>query len=468
MGLFDRLRRAFSGEPAPEKEEQTKDEAKQTAELEETSSESDVTTLEQNKQQETEAEEVTASVEETTELEVKEPVAKAQIEEASEEAENKVTPEKEVKESEPEIQVAEPTEEVVPKLELTENETREETEEAKEVVQTEEVATTEANGDEEPLKETAETKRYDKGLAKSRKGFGAMLNSLLANFRSVDEDFFEELEETLIEADVGFETAMKISDELQEEVKLRNAKRKDDVSDAIIERLVDIYEAEGQDEDNTLHFAKEGPTVFLFVGVNGVGKTTTIGKLAHRYQKEGKKVLLAAGDTFRAGAIEQLAEWAKRVNVDIVTKPEKSDPAAVVYDAVVKAKKEDYDILLVDTAGRLQNKVNLMKELDKIKRVITREIPEAPQEVLLALDATTGQNALTQAKQFKEVTDVSGIVLTKLDGTARGGIVLAIRNELHLPVKLVGLGEKMDDLRDFSPEEFVYGLFKGLVTPQKA
>lgn len=468
MGLFDRLRRAFSGEPAPEKEEQTKDEAKQTAELEETSSESDVTTLEQNKQQETEAEEVRASVEETTELEVKEPVAKAQIEEASEETENKVTPEKEVKESEPEIQVAEPTEEVVPKLELTENETREETEEAKEVVQTEEVATTEANEDEEPLKETAETKRYDKGLAKSRKGFGAMLNSLLANFRSVDEDFFEELEETLIEADVGFETAMKISDELQEEVKLRNAKRKDDVSDAIIERLVDIYEAEGQDEDNTLHFAKEGPTVFLFVGVNGVGKTTTIGKLAHRYQKEGKKVLLAAGDTFRAGAIEQLAEWAKRVNVDIVTKPEKSDPAAVVYDAVVKAKKEDYDILLVDTAGRLQNKVNLMKELDKIKRVITREIPEAPQEVLLALDATTGQNALTQAKQFKEVTDVSGIVLTKLDGTARGGIVLAIRNELHLPVKLVGLGEKMDDLRDFSPEEFVYGLFKGLVTPQKA
>ncbi|WGN89221.1 signal recognition particle-docking protein FtsY [Ligilactobacillus faecis] len=469
MGLFDRLRRAFSGEPAPEKEEQTKDEAKQTAELEETSSESDVTTLEQNKQQETEADEVTASVEETTELEVKEPVAKAQIEEASEETENKVTPEKEVKEPEPEIQVAEPTEEeVAPKLELTENETREETEEAKEVVQTEEVATTEANEDEEPLKETAETKRYDKGLAKSRKGFGAMLNSLLANFRSVDEDFFEELEETLIEADVGFETAMKISDELQEEVKLRNAKRKDDVSDAIIERLVDIYEAEGQDEDNTLHFAKEGPTVFLFVGVNGVGKTTTIGKLAHRYQKEGKKVLLAAGDTFRAGAIEQLAEWAKRVNVDIVTKPEKSDPAAVVYDAVVKAKKEDYDILLVDTAGRLQNKVNLMKELDKIKRVITREIPEAPQEVLLALDATTGQNALTQAKQFKEVTDVSGIVLTKLDGTARGGIVLAIRNELHLPVKLVGLGEKMDDLRDFSPEEFVYGLFKGLVTPQKA
>lgn len=291
----------------------------------------------------------------------------------------------------------------------------------------------------------------------------------MANFRRVDEDFFEELEETLIEADVGFETAMKISDELQDEVKLRNAKSRSDVSDAIIERLVDIYESEGVDEDNSLHFAKDPdePTVFLFVGVNGVGKTTTIGKLAHRYQQAGKKVLLAAGDTFRAGAIEQLAEWGRRVGVDVVTKPEKSDPAAVVYDAVIKAKKENYDILLVDTAGRLQNRVNLMNELDKIKRVITRELPEAPQEVLLALDATTGQNALTQAKQFKEVTDVTGIVLTKLDGTARGGIVLAIRNELHLPVKLVGLGEKMDDLRDFSPEEFVYGLFKGLVTPKK-
>lgn len=471
MGLFDRLRRAFSGEPAPEKEEQTKDEVKQTTDLEETSSESDVATLEQTEQNEQqETDEVTTSVEEEPELEVKESVNEVQLEEAAEETETKVTTEKVVEEPELEVQAIESTEtKVAQKPEMTEDDTAEAVEEVKEVVQTEgEVETTGSNEDEEPLKETAETKRYDKGLAKSRKGFGAMLNSLLANFRSVDEDFFEELEETLIEADVGFETAMKISDELQEEVKLRNAKRKDDVSDAIIERLVDIYEAEGQDEDNTLHFAKEGPTVFLFVGVNGVGKTTTIGKLAHRYQKEGKKVLLAAGDTFRAGAIEQLAEWAKRVNVDIVTKPEKSDPAAVVYDAVVKAKKENYDILLVDTAGRLQNKVNLMKELDKIKRVITREIPEAPQEVLLALDATTGQNALTQAKQFKEVTDVSGIVLTKLDGTARGGIVLAIRNELHLPVKLVGLGEKMDDLRDFSPEEFVYGLFKGLVTPQKA
>lgn len=317
------------------------------------------------------------------------------------------------------------------------------------------------------LEEKTEEERYDKGLAKSRKGFGAKINALLANFRHVDEDFFDDLEETLIEADVGYETAMNISDELRDEVKLRNAKKKSDVSDAIIERLVNLYEESGKGEDNALHFAKQGPTVFLFVGVNGVGKTTTIGKLAHRYKEEGKKVLLAAGDTFRAGAIEQLAEWGRRVGVDVVKKPEQSDPAAVVYDAVVKAKQENYDILLVDTAGRLQNKVNLMKELDKIKRVITREVPDAPHEVLLALDATTGQNALTQAKQFKEVTDVTGIVLTKLDGTARGGIVLAIRNELKLPVKLVGLGEQMDDLRDFDPQEFVIGLFKGLVAKDR-
>ena len=317
------------------------------------------------------------------------------------------------------------------------------------------------------LEEKTEEERYDKGLAKSRKGFGAKINALLANFRHVDEDFFDDLEETLIEADVGYETAMNISDELRDEVKLRNAKKKSDVSDAIIERLVNLYEESGKGEDNALHFAKQDPTVLLFPGVTGVGKTTTIGKLAHRYKEEGKKVLLAAGDTFRAGAIEQLAEWGRRVGVDVVKKPEQSDPAAVVYDAVVKAKQENYDILLVDTAGRLQNKVNLMKELDKIKRVITREVPDAPHEVLLALDATTGQNALTQAKQFKEVTDVTGIVLTKLDGTARGGIVLAIRNELKLPVKLVGLGEQMDDLRDFDPQEFVIGLFKGLVAKDR-
>lgn len=319
---------------------------------------------------------------------------------------------------------------------------------------------------EEP--ESSEQEKYDKGLEKSRKTFGQRLNSLFANFRTVDEDFFEELEETLIEADVGFETAMTISRELQEEVKLRNVSDPDAVSAAIIEKLVDLYESEGENEDNSIAQAGSGPTVILFVGVNGVGKTTTIGKLAHRYHEEGKKVLLAAGDTFRAGAIEQLAEWGHRVDVEVVRGPEKSDPASVIFDAVKRAKEEDYDVLLVDTAGRLQNKVNLMSELDKIKRIISREIPDAPHEVLLVLDATTGQNALIQAKQFKETTDVSGIVLTKLDGTARGGIVLAIRNEMHLPVKLAGLGEQMDDLRDFNAEDFVYGLFKGLVREQPA
>lgn len=312
--------------------------------------------------------------------------------------------------------------------------------------------------------ESEEEVHYDRGLAKTRHGFGAKLRQLLANFHRVDEDFFDDLEETLIEADVGYEMALKISDALRDEVKFRNAKSKEDVSNAVIERMVEIYDAEGKDEDNTLHFAATGPTIYLFVGVNGVGKTTTIGKLAHRFKGQGKKVLLAAGDTFRAGAIEQLVAWGDRVGVPVVQKPAGSDPAAVVFDAVRKAKDEHYDILLIDTAGRLQNKVNLMKELEKIGRIIKREVPEAPHETLLALDATTGQNALTQAKQFREVTPLTGIILTKLDGTARGGIVLAIRNELHLPVKLVGLGEQMDDLRDFNPEEFVYGLFKGLVT----
>ncbi|WP_261806863.1 signal recognition particle-docking protein FtsY [Lapidilactobacillus luobeiensis] len=306
---------------------------------------------------------------------------------------------------------------------------------------------------------------YDQGLAKSRHGFAARLNQFLAGFRSVDEDFFEDLEEMLIEADVGFETAMTISDQLRDEVKLQNAKTKKQVGLTIVEKMVDLYGTEGAAEDNRLHYAptEQRPTVFLFVGVNGAGKTTTVGKLAARLKASGQKVLLAAADTFRAGAIEQLATWARRVGVDCVTSAPGADPASVVFEAVQKAKAENYDILLVDTAGRLQNKVNLMNELAKIKRVIVRELPEAPQEVLLVLDASTGQNALSQAKQFKATTDVTGIVLTKLDGSSKGGIVIAIRNELHLPVKLVGLGEKMTDLADFDAEKFVYGLFKGLI-----
>lgn len=319
-------------------------------------------------------------------------------------------------------------------------------------------------GEEEQPEEVVEVQeKYDKGLEKTRKTFSERMNELFANFRTVDEDFFEELEETLIGADVGFETAIKITDSLRQEVKLRNAKKPAEVQNAIIEKLVDLYEAEGIGENNQLNFQAEGMTIMLFVGVNGVGKTTSIGKLAWELKNDGKKVLLVAADTFRAGAIDQLVVWGERAGVEVVRSKAGGDPAAVVYDGIARAKAENADVLLVDTAGRLQNKVNLMNELEKIKRVIQREVPEAPHEVLLVLDATTGQNAMVQAKQFKETTDVTGIVLTKLDGTAKGGIVLAIRNELHLPVKLVGLGERIDDLEPFNPTDFVVGLFKGLI-----
>lgn len=316
----------------------------------------------------------------------------------------------------------------------------------------------------EPTPEPVATQeKYDKGLAKTRKTFKQRMNELFANFRSVDEDFFEEVEETLISADVGFETSMRIADELRQEVKLRNAKKPGAVQNAIIEKLVDLYEEEGLNEVNELNLQPNGLSVFLFVGVNGVGKTTSIGKLANQYREQGKKVLLAAADTFRAGAIDQLVVWGEHAQVEVVRGKAGGDPAAVVFDAMQRAKEENADVLLVDTAGRLQNKVNLMNELDKIKRIIQRVDPEAPHEVLLVLDATTGQNAMTQAKQFKETTDVTGLVLTKLDGTAKGGIVLAIRNELHLPVKLVGLGEGIDDLEPFNPNDFVVGLFKELL-----
>ncbi|MBO0430988.1 MULTISPECIES: signal recognition particle-docking protein FtsY [unclassified Enterococcus] len=318
-------------------------------------------------------------------------------------------------------------------------------------------------GEEQPEEVVEVQEKYDKGLEKTRKTFGERMNELFANFRTVDEDFFEELEETLIGADVGFETAIQITESLRQEVKLRNAKKPAEVQNAIIEKLVDLYEQEGLNEVNELNIQPEGLTVMLFVGVNGVGKTTSIGKLAHQYKNEGKKVLMAAADTFRAGAIDQLVVWGERAGVEVVHGNAGGDPAAVVYDALERAKAEEADVLLVDTAGRLQNKVNLMKELEKIKRVIQRELPDAPHETLLVLDATTGQNAMVQAKQFKETTDVTGLVLTKLDGTAKGGIVLAIRNELHLPVKLVGLGEGIDDLEPFDPNDFVIGLFKGLL-----
>ncbi len=310
------------------------------------------------------------------------------------------------------------------------------------------------------------TDKFKDGLAKTRSNFSDKVNDLVSRYRKVDEDFFEELEEILIGADVGFETVMELIDELKTEVKKRNIQDPREVQAVISEKLVSIYQG-GEEETSAINVQQVGLTVILFVGVNGVGKTTTIGKLAHRYKSEGKKVVLAAGDTFRAGAIEQLEVWGERAGVDVIKQAAGSDPAAVMYDAVQAAKSRNADILLCDTAGRLQNKVNLMNELEKVKRVIEREIPGAPHEVLLVLDATTGQNALIQAKTFKEATNVSGIVLTKLDGTAKGGIVLAIRKELQIPVKLVGLGEKMDDLQNFDAEKYVYGLFSNLVEAEE-
>ncbi|MBG9814739.1 cell division protein FtsY [Bacillus endophyticus] len=310
--------------------------------------------------------------------------------------------------------------------------------------------------------EQEETKKYEKGMEKTRKSFTGRLNDLVARYRKVDEDFFEELEEILISADVGVSTVMDLIDELKMEVKRRNIKDSTEIKDVISEKLVDIYSG-GEEQFSSLNIQQSGLSIILFVGVNGVGKTTTIGKLAHQLKREGKKVMLAAGDTFRAGAIEQLEVWGERVGVDVIKQAAGSDPAAVMYDAVQSARSRGADVLLCDTAGRLQNKVNLMNELEKVKRVISREVPDAPHEVLLVLDATTGQNAMSQAKTFSAATDVSGIVLTKLDGTAKGGIVLAIRNELSIPVKFVGLGEKVEDLQEFDPEKYVYGLFAGLM-----
>ena len=318
----------------------------------------------------------------------------------------------------------------------------------------------EAQSEVAPQQETIQEK-YDRSLKKTRTGFGARLNAFFANFRSVDEEFFEELEELLIMSDVGVQVASNLTEELRYEARLENAKKPDALKRVIIEKLVDLYEKDGQFNE-AIRF-QDGLTVMLFVGVNGVGKTTSIGKLAHKYKQEGKKVLLVAADTFRAGAVAQLVEWGRRVDVPVVTGPEKSDPASVVFDGMERAISENVDILMIDTAGRLQNKDNLMAELEKIGRIIKRVVPEAPHETLLALDASTGQNALVQAKEFSKITPVTGIVLTKIDGTARGGVVLAIREELDIPVKLIGFGEKIDDIGPFNSENFMRALLEGLI-----
>ena len=315
----------------------------------------------------------------------------------------------------------------------------------------------------EPVNAPVETEeeKYNRSLKKTRTGFSARLNAFLANFRRVDEDFFEELEEMLILSDVGVNVATQLTEDLRYEAKLENAKKADDLKRVIIEKLVEIYEKDGVFNEQ-INF-QDGLTVMLFVGVNGVGKTTSIGKLAYKYKNEGKKVMLVAADTFRAGAVAQLAEWGRRVDVPVVTGPEKADPASVVFDGMERAVAENVDVLLIDTAGRLQNKDNLMAELEKIGRIIKRVVPDAPHETLLALDASTGQNALSQAKEFSKITPLTGLILTKIDGTAKGGVVLAIRQELDIPVKFIGFGEKIDDIGEFDSEDFIRGLLEGII-----
>lgn len=305
-----------------------------------------------------------------------------------------------------------------------------------------------------------EAEKYDEALTKTRKEFSTKISDLSKKYKNIDEDYFEELEDILIMADIGINTVMKFVDKLKLRAKEENIKDTDTLKEVIVDEMLIMY-VDNKVLNTKINYSEEGPTVILFVGVNGVGKTTSIGKIASKMKEEGKKVILVAGDTFRAGATEQLEEWGRRIDVPVITSNSK-DPSAVVYDGIDTAIKGEYDVVLIDTAGRLQNKVNLMQELSKMNKVIKKVIPNAPSEVMLVIDATTGQNGISQAKSFKEVTDVSGIILTKLDGSAKGGIVLAIKEEVDIPVKFVGLGEGVNDLEPFDIEKYIYGLFKDL------
>ena len=427
MGLFDRL---FGKKEEPKIEEVVK-EALENLDLSE-DVESSLTEAEEVPQEEAEVEIVEQAV-----------LQEEEIQDTVEESTD----------SEPVVEVQQ-VEELLNSQEVPE-------EENTELLETVEENSFEVLEAERPQAEETVQEKYDRSLKKTRTGFGARLNAFFANFRSVDEEFFEELEELLIMSDVGVQVASNLTEELRYEAKLENAKKPDVLRRVIIEKLVELYEKDGN-YDESIHF-QDGLTVMLFVGVNGVGKTTSIGKLAHRYKQAGKKVMLVAADTFRAGAVAQLAEWGCRVDVPVVTGPEKADPASVVFDGMERAVAEGIDILMIDTAGRLQNKDNLMAELEKIGRIIKRVVPEAPHETFLALDASTGQNALVQAKEFSKITPLTGIVLTKIDGTARGGVVLAIREELNIPVKLIGFGEKIDDIGEFNSENFMKGLLEGLI-----
>lgn len=446
MGLFDKIKKSLFG---------NKDEEEKTEELKQDQ--------EQEEKQEQDQEQANPEETEADEIESTEEKKETPVEESSEEVEEKQVESEKTQASEPseEVQTTEPesVEEVATSEEdINDNDESEETDESPEEESSESEESDDLDEDQK------QTELYEKGLEKTNKGFGARLNAFFAKFRSVDENFFDDLEDLLIESDVGFETAEELTEQLRDEAKLQNAKSHDDLKKVIVEKLVEIYDQNGDSEDEKLKHHEDGkPNIYLFVGVNGAGKTTTIGKLAKRFKDQGKNVLMAAADTFRAGAVEQLVEWGKRVDVPVVTGAEKADPASVVYDATKRAIDENVDYLLVDTAGRLQNKKNLMAELEKIQRTIKKLAPDEPTETLLVLDGSTGQNALLQAKDFDKTTKLTGLVLTKLDGSSKGGVVLAIRNEMNLPVKLVGLGEKPEDLADFNAADYAIGLFHGLV-----
>lgn len=425
MGLFDKIKSIFTSEEQEKKSEE-QDTPTEVSESDDATDDSDLETIETIDQEK-----------------VEEPLSKEEVK--SLENEVAVTSDETVKQvDKPEVEDLHSSEE---------SNTAETSDEPQRKTQT--FSEVEASA-------RAEAEQYKEGLKKSRRSFTRRLNELFSNFRYEDEEFFEELEDLLIESDVGFEATMYISEVMRYEAKVENIRSMKDAERVLVRTMVDLY---GDTNPDYVEFNENstGLTVLLFVGVNGVGKTTTIAKMAHQYIKEGKKVMLAAGDTFRAGAIEQLHVWGERVGAEVISSQQGGDPAAVVYDGLEQAKKNGADVLMIDTAGRLQNKKNLMNELEKMKRVVSREVTDAPHETLLVLDATTGQNALNQAKIFKDTTDVTGIVLTKMDGTAKGGIVLAIGKELGIPVKFVGLGETMEDLHKFDTEKFAYGLFRDLL-----
>lgn len=425
MGLFDKIKSIFTSEEQ-KKESSEQDTPTEVSESDDATDDSDLETIETIDQEK-----------------VEEPLSK-----------------EEVKSLEDEVAVT--SDETVKQVDKSEVEDLHSSEESNTAETSDEPQRKTQTFSEVEASARAEAEQYKEGLKKSRRSFTRRLNELFSNFRYEDEEFFEELEDLLIESDVGFEATMYISEVMRYEAKVENIRSMKDAERVLVRTMVDLY---GDTNPDYVEFNENptGLTVLLFVGVNGVGKTTTIAKMAHQYIKEGKKVMLAAGDTFRAGAIEQLHVWGERVGAEVISSQQGGDPAAVVYDGLEQAKKNGADVLMIDTAGRLQNKKNLMNELEKMKRVVSREVPDAPHETLLVLDATTGQNALNQAKIFKDTTDVTGIVLTKMDGTAKGGIVLAIGKELGIPVKFVGLGETMEDLHKFDTEKFAYGLFRDLL-----